>query len=389
MLLAASWILLLLLLYAIAVVLVQGVAVYLAAGMPALGPDDPGPTGRPRVSAIIAARNEEEDLGPCLDSLLGQEYPNLEIIVVDGGSTDRTAEVARARGERVRLIPEPPLPPGWVGKNWACSLGAQAATGELLLFTDADMRYHPRVLSATLGWAEREGADMVTLAPRVEGVGFWERVVLPFYTQMVLTYFRAPRMNRPGSRAALANGQYWLVRRKDYEAIGGHAAVRGFVLEDIALARLLRDRGTTMRIAWAPELLTTRMYRSRAEMFEGILKNIHGTRFSLARQTGILGALLLFFLAPLALLPFGIALGSFPVTAIGAFLLAILVAKHVGFTTGVRERAVYGLLFPLAVGFYLAVLVRSIRGGLAGRPLRWKGREYPLDPADAGRDAAR
>ncbi|HEV2450280.1 MAG TPA: glycosyltransferase family 2 protein [Thermoplasmata archaeon] len=384
MLLASSWLLFLLLLYTVAVLLVQGAAVYLAALMPGLGPDDAGPTGRPRVSAIIAARNEEEDLGPCLDSLLAQDYPNLEVIVVDGGSNDRTVAVARARGDRVRVIPEPPLPPGWVGKNWACSLGATAATGELLLFTDADMRYHSRVLSATLGWAEREGADMVTLAPRVEAVGFWERVVLPFYTQMVLTYFRAPRMNRPGSRAALANGQYWLVRRSVYEAIGGHSAVRGYVLEDIALARLLRDRGATMRIAWAPELLSTRMYRTRDEMFEGILKNIHGTRFSLARQLGITGGLLLFFLAPLAVLPLGLAFGSLTWAAFGTLLLGVLLAKHVGFAAGVRERAVYGLLFPLAVGFYLAVLARSIAGGLAGRPLRWKGREYPLDPSDVG-----
>jgi chlorobactene glucosyltransferase len=376
-----EWTLPLLLLYSLLVLLVQGIAVYLAALMPGLGPTDPGPTDYPRVSAIIAARNEEEDLGPCLDSLLAQEYPNLEVIVVDGSSTDRTAEVARARGDRVRLIPEPPLPAGWVGKNWACSVGAAAAAGDLLLFTDADMRYHPRALAATVGWAEREGADLVTLAPRVESVGFWERVVLPFYTQAVLTYFRAPRMNRPGSRAAIANGQYWLVKRSVYNSAGGHAAVRGYVLEDIALAQRLRDRGARMRIAWAPELLRTRMYRDRAEMFEGLLKNIHGTRFSLGRQVGFLALLLGFFLLPLAVLPVGLWLGSTLLIGFGVFLLAVLLAKHVGFAIGVRERAVYGLLFPLAVGFYLVVILRSIAGGLRGRPLRWKGREYPLHPS--------
>ncbi|MCI4341709.1 MAG: glycosyltransferase [Thermoplasmata archaeon] len=378
--LALGW-LLLLLVYTGAVLFVQGIALYLAAIMPGLEPSSPGPSRHPRVSAVIAARDEEEDLGPCLDSLLAQEYPDLEVIVVDGGSSDRSREVATARGARVRLLEEPPLPAGWVGKNWACSIGAAAATGEYLLFTDADMRYHPRALAASLGWAEREGADVVTVAPRLETAGFWERVVLPFYTQMVLTYFRAPRMNRPGSRAAIVNGQFWLVRRNVYEEAGGHAAVRGYVLEDIQLARRLKQRGAKLRIAWAPELLATRMYRSRKEMFEGILKNIHGTRFSAAHQLGLLAALLAFFLFPLALLPWGLFAGSLPLTAVGAFLLAILFAKHVGFAIGVRERAAYGLLFPLAAGFYVAVVLTSLVRGSAGKSIRWKGREYPLHPS--------
>ncbi|MCI4338271.1 MAG: glycosyltransferase, partial [Thermoplasmata archaeon] len=118
--LALGW-LLLLLVYTGAVLFVQGIAIYLAAIMPGLEPSSPGPSRHPRVSAVIAARDEEEDLGPCLDSLLAQEYPDLEVIVVDGGSSDRSREVATARGARVRLLEEPPLPPGWVGKNWACS----------------------------------------------------------------------------------------------------------------------------------------------------------------------------------------------------------------------------------------------------------------------------
>ncbi|MCI4363767.1 MAG: glycosyltransferase [Thermoplasmata archaeon] len=372
--------LLLLLGYTGAVLVVQGVAIYLAAIMPTLGPDAPPPRATPRVSAVVAARNEEADLGACLDSLLAQEYPDLEIIVVDGGSTDGTREIVRARGSRVRLLEEPPLPAGWVGKNWACANGARAATGELLLFTDADVRYHPRALVATLGWMEREEADAVTLAPRVETDGFWERVVLPFYTQMVLTYFRAPRMNRPGSRAALLNGQYWLVRRRVYEALGGHASVRGYVLEDIQLARELRERGARLRIAWAPDLLSTRMYRDRREMFEGILKNIHGTRFSALRQVGFLAGLLLFFVVPLALLPAGLLAGSLPLVVAGAVLYISLFGKHIGFALGVRERGAYGALFPLAAGFYLVAVSTSLVRGLAGRPLRWKGRNYPLEP---------
>jgi chlorobactene glucosyltransferase len=240
------------------------------------------------------------------------------------------------------------------------------------------MRYHPRAVSAAVAWAERERADLVSLAPRVETLGFWENVVMPFYVQMVLTYFRAPRTNRTESRAAMANGQFLLIRREAYARIGGHAAVRDLVLEDIALARRARSSGLRMRVAWAPELLSTRMYRNRREMFEGLLKNIHDTHFSAPRQLAFVAGLVVFFALPLAVLPVGLALGSSLIAGVGGFLWAVLFAKHVAFTAGIRDSPVYGLLFPLAVGFYFILLAVSIARGVARRPLHWKGRRYPI-----------
>ncbi len=380
----------LLLLAAGGVLVFQGVAVVFALQMPRLDPAPVRPGAvRPRVSVIVAARNEETDLPACLDTLLAQDYPDLEITVVDGGSTDRTREIARARGPRVRLLEEPPLPPGWVGKNWACHLGAGVATGEYLLFTDADMRYHPAAVRRSVEWAESERADLVTLAPRIETVGFWEKVVLPFYTQMVLTYFRTPRVNRPRSRAAMANGQFTLVRRAGYTAGGGHARIRGAVLEDVRLAQEFRRAGRRLRVAWAPDLLATRMYRDRHEMFEGLLKNVHGLRFSAARQAGFLAALVGFFWLPLGLLPLGLVLHDPLVAGVGALLAAAIFTKHAAFAHGARGSALYGLLFPLAVGFYVVLVSASLLRGIAGRPLAWKGRTYPLDPGEGPADAAR
>ncbi|MCI4355037.1 MAG: glycosyltransferase, partial [Thermoplasmata archaeon] len=140
----SGYLILLVVAAAIGVLVFHGIAIVLAVRMTRLDPlplDTVPSAGR--VSAIIAARNEEQDLGACLDSLRTQDYPDLEIIVVDGGSTDGTRDIARARAPGVRLIEEPPLPEGWVGKNWACHLGAEAATGAFLLFTDADLRYQP------------------------------------------------------------------------------------------------------------------------------------------------------------------------------------------------------------------------------------------------------
>ncbi|HTT25617.1 MAG TPA: glycosyltransferase, partial [Thermoplasmata archaeon] len=288
-------------------------------------------------------------------------------------------EVARSH-PGLRVIEEPPLPPGWVGKNWACATGARSTSAPYLLFLDADVRLHPDAVTAAVGWAERDRADLVTFGARIVTVGFWERVVLPFYTQMVLTYFRAPRVNRDDSSAAVANGQFLLVRRAAYEAVGGHAAIAGIVLEDVALARRFRGAGRRLRFGWAPELVATRMYQDRREMFEGLLKTMHDTEFRASRQLAFILALGLFFMAPLAVLPLGIGLGELPVAAAGAFLWIALFLKHAGFARGIGGRARDGLLFPLAVGFYLAVLGVSLARGLRGKPVAWKGREYPLHP---------
>jgi len=369
-----------LLVYAAVALFGQGIAIYLAYAMVRIDPGSIPTASVGPVSVVIAARNEAEAIGGCLDDLAAQTYPGLEVVVVDGGSTDGTAEVARRR-PGVRVLDEPPLPPGWVGKNWACVTGARVTRSPYLLFLDADVRLHPEAVASAVGWAERDHADLVTFGAKIETVGFWERVVLPFYTQMVLTYFRASRVNRPGSRAAVANGQFLLVRRDSYDAVGGHAAIAGVVLEDVALARRFRGGGRRLRFGWAPSLVSTRMYQDRHELFEGLLKTMHDTEFRASRQLAFIGGLAIFFLAPLAVLPVGLWLGSLPVTAAGVLLWIALFAKHAGFSKGIGGRARDGLLFPLAVGFYLVVLGFSLSRGIRGRPVAWKGRQYPLVPA--------
>ena len=376
------WAELLLLTGAVVVLLYQGFALLLAAQMPRLDPAPPSPTTapRPRISVVIAARNEELDLPDTLDCLLAQNYPDLEILVVEDSSTDRTREVIDARAPRVRRVNPPPLPPGWVGKNWACWNGARAATGEWILFEDADVHTHPGTVRTTFEWAQREHADLATIAPKVEMKSFWERLVLPFYVQVVLTYFRTPHVNRPGSKTAMANGQFWMTPRAVYFAMGGHEAIRSIVLEDVAIARRYRGAGKTLRVAWTPQLAQTRMYRNRSEMFEGLLKNVHGTEFSAARLVGSIAGLLGLFLLPLALLPLGLLTGTLPLTVMGGFLYFALFGKHVVFARTLGAPAVYGLLYPVAVGYYVVLLATSLGRGLRHKPVAWKGRSYPMGP---------
>jgi chlorobactene glucosyltransferase len=365
---------------AVAVVLFQGAAVVFAYQMPRLVPTPAGSSApsRGRVSVVIAARNEEHDLPATLDALAAQEYPDLEVLVVDGGSTDGTRAVARDRSPRVRLLDEPALPAGWVGKNWACWTGARATDGKWLLFLDADVRAAPSAVRVVVDWAEQEGAALASVGTRVEMAGFWERTILPFYVQMVLTYFRTPRVNRPTSRAAMANGQFLLVRRDEYDRLGGHEAVKEYVLEDVALARRFREAGRAIRVAWAPDLAQTRMYRDREEMFEGLLKNVHGTDYSSLRMVGFLAALIGFFLLPLGLLPLGLYAGSLPLVGMGAFLYVALFGKHVGFARSLGAPAGYGLLYPVAVAYYLVLVTTSLVRGARRRPIVWKGRAYRL-----------
>ncbi|MFY9717106.1 MAG: glycosyltransferase family 2 protein [Thermoplasmata archaeon] len=367
---------------AISALVAQGVAIVLAYEMPRLDPAPPEdrPSARGKVSVIVAARNEAAELPGTLDALLAQDYPDLEVVVVDGGSSDGSRGEIDRRAPRVRRVDEPPLPDGWVGKNWACWVGARATGGEWLLFLDADVRLAPATVRTTVEWAEREGAVLASIAPRIEMLGFWERTVLPFYVQMVLTTYRAPSTNRDGSKRAMANGQYWLVGRADYTALGGHEAVRGLILEDIAIARRFRAAGKRLRLAWAPDLAVTRMYSDRHEMFEGLVKNIHGTRFSAGRLALLLGVLVGLFWLPLGLLPLGWVVGSWPLVGLGALLDIALFGKHVAFARTTGAPAVYGFLFPVAVGFYVVVVLTSLVRGLRGRTVTWKGRSYPLRP---------
>ena len=376
------WVVLLLLFGAVLVLVYQGVAIVFAYEMPKLGPETK-PVEGPGPSVVIAARNEEEDLAATLDALLGQDIELPEVVVVDGGSSDGTAAVARARAPRVRLIEEPPLPEGWVGKSWACWTGAQATRGDWVLFLDADVRLHPAAVSTVLNWARRERADLASIGTQIEMGSVWERVVMPFYVQMVLTHFRSPHVNRARSSAAMANGQFLLVRRDAYEAVGGHASIREQIVEDVALAERFRAAGRTLRLAYGPSLARTRMYRSRAEMFEGLVKTVHGTHYSTARQVGRIVGLAGLFLLPLGLLPLGLVEGSLALSAMGAFLYVALFGKHVAFARATGAPAAYGLLYPVAVAYYLRLLGVSIRRGVGRGTVGWKGRQYRLrgDPS--------
>ncbi len=227
----------------------------------------------PVVSIIVPARNEEACLGACLQSLVAQTGISFEIIVVDDDSTDRTAEIARSF-PGVDVIQAGPLPDGWTGKNNAMSAGARIAKGKWLLFTDADTIHKPASLARAVAEAEQHGADLLSYSPEQEVHGFWEKAVMPvIFAELAATY-PPQAVNDATSPIAAANGQYLLISREAYDAVGGHTKIANDLLEDVAMARLVKRSGRKIFFRYGGDAVRTRMYRSFAQLKEGWTKNL-------------------------------------------------------------------------------------------------------------------
>lgn len=230
-------------------------------------------SSHPEVSVIIPARNEEDNLASCLESLIAQTGVSSEIIVVNDHSTDRTAEIATSFSS-VRTIDAGPLPGGWTGKNNAVAAGARAALGRWLLFTDADTVHLPGSLARALKEAEENQADLLSYSPEQIAVTFWEMAVLPVVFAELAHQYPPSKVSDPKSPIAAANGQYLLIRREVYDAIGGHAAVASDILEDVVLARAVKSSGHKIRFRYAADAVRTRMYRNFRQLREGWTKNL-------------------------------------------------------------------------------------------------------------------
>jgi chlorobactene glucosyltransferase len=302
------------------------------------------------------------------------------VVVVDDRSTDDTAArivALAAHDSRVRLVAGEELPEGWLGKPWACHQGAAVATGAVLLFTDADTRHAPELLAHAIGGLEAEGADLLTLTSQQRCVTLWERLVMPQIWVLLGVRYPPARVNRATRTDQLvANGQFILVRRAAYDAIGGHAAVRGEVVEDLALAQVFLRHGLRLRLMFGDSLLETRMYRSLGEMVEGWSKNLYlGSRQSagdrplfVALAPALLVAGFAFWLVPPILLACGVLAPAMLLAVVASLLFWALVSF------GMQIPAWHALGYPLGALMAMAIALRSI--GRGRRRVEWRGRTY-------------
>jgi glycosyltransferase involved in cell wall biosynthesis len=327
-------------------------------------------SGKPEISVIIPARNEEASLGACLESLVSQSGVEFEIIVVNDHSTERTGEIA-ASFPGVRVIEAGALPQGWTGKNNAVTCGAREARGEWLLFTDADTVHLPGSLARALAEAKDHKAEMLSYSPEQIAVTFWEMAILPVVFAELARQYPPAKVSDPASPIAAANGQFILIRRETYDAIGGHAGVAGDILEDVTLARRVKASGRKIRFRYAADAVRTRMYRNFAQLREGWTKNLA----LLFPRPGWLALKTLFmWLLPWILVVAKLAkvLDDPRWNAIftGCFVLLFLKLLRANFGT---ERTVLAGLFGMPMFTYL--LIRSKRMHEKGT-VAWKGRTY-------------
>jgi len=329
--------------------------------------------GLPALSVIVPARNEALNVERCIRSLLGQRLRDFEVIAVDDRSTDATPSILEGlarEDSRLRVVAGAPLPEGWVGKPWALHQGAERARGAWLLFTDADSYHELNAEISILRYALDKKVDAVSLATGQELGSFWERAVLPSILSIIVIGFA----NRP-----LANGQYILVSRAAYEGLGGHAALRGEVAEDIAFAkRLYADGRFRLRLATGAHLVRVRMYRSFSQIWEGFTKNIFvGAEGNVARV-----ALSVVSLAMLSIVPPSLALVALrrgrkhaAIEALCCTLTTMVAAGRPFSAFGIPRR--FGVYQPLGFALLGAIMVNATFRVVSGRGIEWRGRRYP------------
>ncbi|MDP9192086.1 MAG: glycosyltransferase family 2 protein [Acidobacteriota bacterium] len=335
----------------------------------------PSALGPPKlVTVIIPARDEERMIERTVRAFLAQSWPALEIVVVNDRSTDSTGAIlARLAEENSRLIvidnEEPP--PGWLGKPWALHQGSLRAHGELLLFVDADVIYAPETVAAAVAHFEERGASMIALLPHFETRGFWEHVAMPnlaFFAFTVMPLWLSNRTMIPV--LGMGGGTGNLIRRADYEAAGGHEALKDSVIDDVALSRLMRRSGRRTEIVMADHLVSVRMYEGLGEVIRGFTKN----GFSVVGRNYLTLAIFLTLGFVLHILPFGLALAG-DVLSIAS--VAVLTLTRVILFASLRYRLDNALLgHPLMIGVWLVIMLRSAWYTGVRRQLLWRGRTY-------------
>lgn len=336
-----------------------------------------GLQSHPRVSVLIPARNEEANIGACIEGFLSQNYGNFEIHVLNDQSTDRTGPIIEKFGEQypeVQALQGKPLPAGWTGKNWACHQLSQYADGEILIFTDADNRPAPNAIANTIAYMQKLELGLFSAFPEKVTITLVEKLVVPVVDMFVyaglplwLTYFS------PFPSLAAASGLWIAFTREAYQQVGGHQAVSNQIVEDVELSRLAKKRGIKILTSAGTCVVSCRMYHSFSEVWNGFSKNL----FGLVRYKMIPFFILMLGLFTMCVLPYmivwfetlrGVAIVAIAMNIVMRMVLA-LKYRHPFFTSVILHP--FGVLLTLLIGINAFFQVKRGR-------LQWKGRQIDL-----------
>jgi hypothetical protein len=354
-------------------------------------PGKPGFPGAPRISILVAARDEEDNIEACVTSLLDQDYPNLQLIVVDDRSRDRTpailSRLQRQGGSRLRVVTVRELAEGWFGKSHAMREGVRVSDGDWLLFTDADCRQlSPHTVSIAMGEALTQRTDFLTIIPMLETRTVWERIIQPVCSLVIAFWFMPDRVNNPDKSTAYANGAFMLMSRRCYNAIGGHEPVRNRLNEDIELARLAKAAGMRLRVVENKGLYQTRMYPTLRQAWRGWSRIFAGALVSPIRVATAASLIVLLGLVPWASLVAAVigliasSAGSAAPwsTAVAAWGVVIVLEQYVlaRFYSIVGIQRVWSATYLLGATVTLAMLVNALFKVLGATTTTWRSTTY-------------
>jgi chlorobactene glucosyltransferase len=339
----------------------------------------PKPDVFPRVSVLVPARNEAEYLHDCLQGLRQQDYPDFEILVLDDHSSDGTAAIIQGHEKqdgRVKYLAGSPLPENWLGKNWACHQLSQRAAGQILIFTDADLRYAPQIISQTVGWMQKLHLGLLTAFSQQFTETFSEKLIVPLLDMFVYSYLPLWRTYAsPRPSLAAANGHWMAFTHGAYRRIGGHAAVHDHVVEDVALSRLAKQKGVKILALAGTGVIFGRMYENLRGIWAGYSKNLFGLLgFRAAPFFATLAMLFVLHLAPYFML-------FRPETKLLAGIaVALNMALRLIISLRFAHPVLIGVLFhPAGVMAIIAIALNSYRWFKIGKGT-WKERRLSLRP---------
>ncbi len=348
--------------------------------------DDPLPPRAPGVSVVIPARDEVDDIAACLDAVLGQDHPDLEVVVLDDGSTDGTGDILASYGSdpRVRVVQgEGDPPPGWFGKPWAVQRAQRHATMPWLLFIDADVRLHPHAVSRALAYAVGNELGMLSGYGTLITHGFWDKTLQPVVGGLIVAGNDPDEINDPERQdKAMANGQFILFERTAYDGIGQHGAVHNDVLDDVGLARAAKAAGVPYHMTFMRTLFSCRMYQGLGEIWRGWRKNLFaGMHYSWGVVAGVLAYLFVSTLLPwflLALAAAGLLGTEWLVWSVGLVVLMQLVRFYLDLVF--NHPVIYGPTQPLGVALVMLLMLDSAWSSTRGT-VKWKGRAVDVAKA--------
>ncbi|MFQ6025555.1 MAG: glycosyltransferase [Nitrosopumilaceae archaeon] len=343
---------------------------------------------QPKVSVIVPARNEEDFIEKCLDSLVQQDYENYEIVAVDDCSEDATGQIIRKiskQNSNVVHVLASLKPDGWIGKNWACFEGFKKAAGDLLLFTDSDTKHSEKLISLSVSHMLSNGLDALTVVPKIICIDNWTKITLPMLSTFLHTRFSPLRVNDPSKKTGYFFGSFYIISRDVYEAVGTHEGIKGELVEDGALGKKVKESGYRLRMVRGEHLLEAVWARDKSTLWNALKRLI----IPLYLQSGKVAVAIFFALLFLFLMPFPILAYSsvfvnstdsfsvlFAITVIAVVLLytAIILQAKKGLGLGLH----HALLGP--VGSFIIILgfASGILQATSDSAVSWRGRNYSM-----------